>query len=327
MKRFFVILSSLFFFSCMAVIAAGLWINYTINAPASFAEDQEFMIASGTSGYAIAQNLEQKKLIRNADLFYVMLRLNPAIIQAGEYHIPAHSSMKSVLSLLQSGSVITRSVTLAEGMTVKQVIAMLESEPLLEGNITDKNIPEGTLLPETYHFTRGDTRDEMLQRMRKAHDEFVTKLWAQRDPSIPLKNIHEMVTLASIVEKETGVAHERARVAGLFYNRLARGMMLQTDPTVVYAITDRLGHMQGKPLLRRHLQVDSPYNTYKVVGLPPGPIANPGRASLEAVLKPEKHDYIFFVADGSGGHVFARTLAEHNRNVAQWRKFKRNAGK
>lgn len=323
MKRFFILLGSLFFLFCMIVVAAGLWVNHTIYAPSSFDQDTEFMIEPGTSGYTIAQQLAEKKLISHPELFYILLRINPAIIQAGEYQIPAYSNMESVLSLLQSGAVITRSVTLAEGMTVKQAIRLLKSEPLLQGDVSDKDIPEGSLLPETYHFTRGDTRAEILQRMRQAHDNLVNKLWDERDPSLPLKNINEMVTLASIVEKETGIAHERARIAGLFYNRLKRGMMLQTDPTVVYVITHRLGHMEGKPLLLKHLAVDSPYNTYRVVGLPPGPIANPGKASLEAVLKPEKHDYLYFVADGSGGHVFGKTLADHNRNVQQWRKIKR----
>lgn len=323
MKRFIIILSSLFLLFCITVMAAGIWFSHVVHAPSSFAEDHEFMIESGSSGYAIAQKLAQENIVSDADIFYVLLRLNPKIIQAGEYSIPARSNMKSVLSVLQSGSVITRAVTLAEGMTVKQAMRLLENEPLLIGDISDKNIPEGSLLPETYHFTRGDTRDDVLQRMRKAHDDLVNKLWAERDTSLPLKNINEMVTLASIVEKETGIAHERARIAGLFYNRLKRGMMLQTDPTVVYVITNKLGHMEGKPLLLRHLQVESPYNTYKVVGLPPGPIANPGKASLEAVLNPEEHGYFYFVADGTGGHVFGKTLADHNRNVREWRKIKR----
>ena len=184
--------------------------------------------------------------------------------------------------------------------------------------------PEGSLLPETYLFTRGDTRAEIIARMQAAMTA-VDRLWAERAAGLPLDTPEEAVILASIIEKETGVNSERAVVAGVFVNRLRRGMRLQTDPTVIYALTNGERPL-GRELWRRDLEVDSPYNTYKVVGLPPGPIANPGLSALEAAMNPAETEYFYFVADGSGGHAFAKTLRDHNRNVAEWRRFQRQNG-
>ncbi|MDB5478561.1 MAG: protein YceG like protein, partial [Alphaproteobacteria bacterium] len=259
-------------------------------------------------------------------IFYALLRWQPFSIKAGEYGIPAHASMQQIIDILHSGRIIQRNVTLAEGLTVKQTLILIANNIYLTGDVTQ--VPaEGTLLPDTYNFLRGATRDSIVKRMQEAQQKFMTGLWEKRDLALPLKTPEEAVTLASIVEKETGVGTERARIAGLFYNRLKIGMPLQSDPTVVYVITDGLGHMGGKRLYSKNLEVESPYNTYRNNGLPPGPIANPGRAALEAVFHPEAHEYLYFVANGTGGHVFARTLDEHNANVAKWREIRKEMEK
>jgi UPF0755 protein len=207
------------------------------------------------------------------------------------------------------------------------VVQRLNSIPLLSGEIATVP-PEGSLLPETYQFHKGEDRNELIAQMQDAMKKTLEELWAKRDPSVPYMTPPDAVTMASIVEKETGVAAERPRIAGVFVNRLRLNMRLQTDPTVIYGITH--GENQdsgqgplGRRLLRADIEKDSPYNTYTRDGLPPGPIANPGRASLEAALNPEKNDYLYFVANGSGGHVFAATIGEQNKNVAEWRKIRR----
>ncbi len=214
--------------------------------------------------------------------------------------------------------------TLAEGLTSHEIVALVEQAEALEGAV--EAVPsEGSLLPETYHYARGDRRGDLVVRMSRARDELLRVLWPGRAPNLPVATPEHAVVLASIVEKETGVAGERPLVASVFVNRLQKGMRLQSDPTVVYGLTGGTGPL-GRALTRKDLQAPSPNNTYLNRGLPPGPIANPGRAALEAVLNPAQTAFLYFVADGSGGHAFAKTLAEHNRNVAKWRKFqKQNA--
>lgn len=220
--------------------------------------------------------------------------------------------------MLVDGRTVVHRVTVPEGLTSVEIVAIVAASEVLEGAVPPPPV-QGALLPETYHVARGDERAAVIGRMAEAMNEALARLWPTRAPDLPLASPAEAVILASIVEKETGIAAERAKVAGVFYNRLALGMPLQSDPTVVFALTD--GKMPlGRALTRDDLAIDDPYNTYKVNGLPPGPIANPGLASLEAVLKPEATDALYFVADGTGGHAFARTLDEHNRNVAKWRK-------
>jgi len=224
----------------------------------------------------------------------------------------------SVLDLLRSGRTHVRSLTVPEGLTVAKVLALLEAEPALSGPIGDPP-PEGSLLPDTYHFSRGDSRTALVRRMREAMTAFMEVSWAKRSPGVPLASPAEAVVLASIVEKETGVPSERRRVAGVFVNRLKAGMRLQSDPTVVYALSAGTG-LLARALTRADWQLASPFNTYQVDGLPPSPIANPGRDAIAAVLDPETHGFLYFVADGSGGHAFAATLDQHNRNVAAWRR-------
>jgi UPF0755 protein len=209
-------------------------------------------------------------------------------------------------------------VTIAEGLTVMEIITLLQGETALTGALSA--LPaEGSLLSETYYYTYGMTRQMIVERMQKAMQETLSSLWNGRVADGILRTPEEVAVLASIVEKETGLAAERPRVAGVFINRLRQGMPLQSDPTVIYAVTE--GKMKlERPLSLADLKTPSPYNTYLVKGLPPFPIANVGKAALEAVLHPEAHDYIYFVADGTGGHAFAKTLAEHNNNVAKWRR-------
>lgn len=322
MKKLLALLVTLFSLALVTAVGFGIWTMQQLNAPGTFEAQKEFMVQDGQTGHDVTGQLASEGLVAEPKIFYGLLRLRPITIKTGEYTIPARASMKEIFDILREGKVIQRQFTLAEGLTVKQAMILMQQNEFLTGEV--KTVPkEGSLLPDTYSFTRGETRDALIVRMQAAQKEVLDALWEKRDTSLPLKSPEEAVTLASIVEKETGKAEERNKIAGLFYNRLKIGMALQTDPTVVYAITDGLGHMGGKRLYSRHLQVDSPYNTYKVVGLPPGPIANPGRASLEAVFAPERHDYLFFVADGTGGHVFSETLKGHNENVTEWRKIKK----
>jgi len=219
---------------------------------------------------------------------------------------------------------VVRRFTVPEGLTSSQIVTLLREEPALSGEIKDEPA-EGSLLPETYHYSWGDSRTDLLKRMQAAMQTAIKTAWDKRSLSLPIDNPKQAMVLASIVEKETSVPQERARVAGVFINRLIANMRLQSDPTVVYALTQGTGAL-GRPLNRADWKYESPYNTYLVDGLPPAPIANPGKASIEAVMNPEQHDFVYFVADDSGGHAFARTLAEHNRNVAHWRDVMKQQG-
>lgn len=341
-NSFLAFLSTLMIFAGLGAAMLGYGF-YLYSAPGPLTEKKLVLIERGMGGSAIAQKLEDENVISNALLFKIAARVKGESLKAGEYEFPRTVPMAVALSMMQKGKVFDRVVTIREGLTSYQVVQLLNAVEELEGEITD--IPaEGTLLPETYHYMRGDKRGDILTKMKNdmvvqvynfcgGLDLYPSDVLQRFDepcgtlPS-PLETIGDVLTLASIVEKETGVPEERRRVAGVFINRLNKGMALQTDPTVIYAITkgkmkdDGRGPL-GRRLLKKDLEIDDPYNTYKYPGLPPGPIANPGRASIEAVLNPEEHDYIYFVADGTGGHVFSKTLAEHNANVAKWRKIRR----
>ncbi|MBT6096092.1 MAG: endolytic transglycosylase MltG, partial [Rhodospirillaceae bacterium] len=245
----------------------------------------------------------------------------PKPLRAGEYAFPAALSPAEAARILQSGRTVQRRVTFAEGLTRAEVASTLAAAAGATGAVGP--LPqEGWLLPETYHYAFGDSREALLKRMNDAMVALADKLWSERAPDLPIKSVHEAVILASIVEKETGVASERPRVAAVFINRLRLGMRLQSDPTVVYGLTfgeKPLGH----GLTRADLQSRTPYNTYLIKGLPPTAIANPGRAALESVLHPADSKDLYFVADGTGGHAFARTLKGHNANVAKWRRIER----
>jgi UPF0755 protein len=309
-----------------AVAAGWAWQRYT--GPGPLAEDRTVVIERGSGVNSIAQQLAEEGVLPDPWILPVGVRLfgKGRSLKAGEYRFPAHVSPQAVLEKLASGEVVQRQVTIPEGLTAAQVVELLAAADGLAGEVAAMP-PEGSLLPETYSFTLGDSREALIQRMRAGMEAALAELWAKRAPELPLKSAEEAVTLASIVEKETGVAAERPRVAAVFVNRLKRGMPLQSDPTVIYALTGGKAAsvangegVLGRRLTRADLDADHPYNTYRIPGLPPGPIANPGRASIEAVLNPPATNELYFVADGTGGHAFAATLDEHNRNVAKWRK-------
>jgi UPF0755 protein len=311
------------------VVAAGLLAYFVIDRferPGPLAADTVISIPQGSGVEAIARQLYEAGAIEDPLVFRLGVRLLRVgrELRAGEYLFPMALSNRDAIDLLRGGQTVVWRLTLAEGLTSHEVVALLEQTEALEGPV-DTVPPEGSLLPETYHYARGDGRSELVARMGRARDKLLSELWPGRAPNLPVATPAEAVVLASIVEKETGVAGERPQVASVFVNRLRKGMRLQSDPTVVYGLTGGRGPL-GRALTRKDLQAPSPYNTYLNSGLPPGPIANPGRAALEAVLNPAQTAFLYFVADGSGGHAFAKTLAEHNRNVAKWRKLqKQNA--
>ena len=290
----------------------------------SVGKNTAFVVPQGSSLASIARKLDAEHDIRSARRFRILARLfgSRDPIQAGEFLLPKGANGARILDILQHGQPIRRFITIPEGLPSILVYEKLRAEPLLTGPIP---VPEeGSVLPNTYDFQRGETRIAVLARMQRAMDKAVAELWPKRDPDVVVKTPQEAVTLASIVEKETGKPSERRMVAGLYSNRLKHGMLLQADPTIIYPIT------AGKPLGRRirqsEIQAINGYNTYTMVGLPKGPITNPGRASIEAVLHPAQTDALYMVADGTGGHVFASTLAQHNANVAKWFAIRRARG-
>lgn len=331
--KFFLWFSSLLMtLAVVGAVALAWWGMREYRAPGPLGHEATFVVARGQGVADIARGLEAEGMIGNALIFRGAARITGAdkTIHAGEYIVPASASVETILERMAKGQVVQRSVTVREGLTSWQVMNILGEAEGLEGEVA---VPpdEGTLLPETYNFLLADTRDAMVARMQEAMDKTLAELWPGRSENLPVMSEREAVTLASIVEKETGVAAERARIAGVFVNRLRLGMPLQSDPTVIYAMTGGMLKDEGqgpigRRLLRADLQFESPYNTYKYPGLPPGPIANPGRAAIEAVLHPEAHEYLYFVADGTGGHVFAKTLDEHNANAAKWREARKKAG-
>jgi UPF0755 protein len=244
-------------------------------------------------------------------------------LKSGEYQFPKQASLREVVETIIDGKVVQHALTLAEGLTSDQIVQRLLESDVLTGNIRD--IPrEGTLMPETYRFTRGTTREQMIQRMQQAERRTVQEIWDHRSSDLPLRTPEQLVVLASIIEKETGKPEERTRVAAVFVNRLRHRMRLQSDPTIIYGLVGGKGSL-GRPILRSEIDQPTPYNTYVIDGLPPGPIANPGRASLEAAANPARTKELFFVADGSGGHVFSDTYEQHQKNVAKLRGLERQS--
>ncbi len=281
---------------------------------------RSFTVSRGSGVNAIAEQLVKDGIINTKWLFVFGVWLNhqTADLKAGEYLIPAHASMRDIMDTMVSGKGILYAVTIPEGLTSQQIVDRLKSEDVLVGDIK-KVPPEGSLLPETYKFSRGTTRQSLIDRMERERDRVVADVWGRRAPDLPIKTPEQLVTLASIVEKETALADERSRVAAVFINRLRLNMRLQSDPTVIYGMFGGAGKPAGFTLSRHDIETPTPYNTYTIPALPPGPISNPGRASLEAVANPSRTRDLYFVADGSGGHAFAQTYEEHLRNVARWR--------
>ena len=278
------------------------------------------VIPKGASSKQTAQVLAEAGVIRSSLMFRLFAKLQnlDKVLKAGEYQFAAGQSLQEVLEKISGGEVFLRKITFAEGLTSGQILYQIASAPDLSGEISI-DVAEGELLPETYSYELGASRDSLVLQAKNAMQKAKAEAWAQRDEHLPIKNPQEMLVLASIIEKETAVAAERPVVASVFVNRLRKGMKLQTDPTVIYALTEGMFEL-GRSLKKADLKVDSPYNTYKYYGLPPGPICNPGKDALLAAVKPADTDFLYFVADGKGGHNFAVSLNEHNRNVRNWLK-------
>lgn len=315
-------------FTAVAVIIAAAIAYYlfaSFTGPGPSPQDKIVVIPKGTGISEIAELLAQEGVIENPDIFRLGVRLfsKQKPLLAGEYVFPKATSPSAAMGIMISGKSITRRLTIPEGLSVREVLELVASAPLLDGPLPPDKPAEGALLPETYQYLRGESRAEIVARMRDAMTDAIAAEWPKRAKDLPLKTPEEAVILASIVEKETSFKGERSRVAGVFYNRLKIGMPLQSDPTVIFAVT--LGKLKlGRGLTYDDLKIDSPYNTYVTKGIPPGPIANPGLAALQAVLHPDAHKELYFVADGTGGHAFAETLAQHNKNVAKWRKIQKS---
>jgi UPF0755 protein len=269
----------------------------------------------------IADQLERRGLISDSRIFRIGVRAydKGGVLKAGEYEIKAGASMRDIMELLESGKSVLASLTIPEGLTVEQAFQRIAEHEALTGDMPAEMPPEGSLIADTQRFTRGATRQQIIDKMEADQKRLVESIWNRRVSGLPLADINEFVTLASIVEKETGVSDERSRVAAVFINRLNKGMRLQSDPTILYGLFGGKGRPADRPIYQSDIDKPTPYNTYQINGLPPGPIANPGRESLEAVANPSKTEDLYFVADGTGGHVFAATLDEHNENVARWR--------
>jgi len=302
-------------------VALG-WAVWQFRAPGPLQEEKIVLIERGTGLRTIARRLEEAGVVADDRLFLVGVYLSRAerSLRAGEYAFPPAASGSQAMAILRSGESVSYALTVPEGLTSREILAILAEEERLSGDLPEPP-PEGSLLPETYAYHRDDRRAVLVERMREAMDRTVAELWEARARDLPIETPEEAVVLASIIEKETGVDGERRTVSSVFHNRLRRGMPLQSDPTVIYALTDGEAPL-GRALTRRDWEVESPYNTYRIPGLPPGPIAHPGREALAAALDPAETDYLYFVADGTGGHAFARTLDEHNRNVAEWRRIR-----
>ena len=307
----------------LAMIGTGAAYYYgrqTIEAPGPLREDKVVNIPARAGMTDIADVLQREGVIDNnrwAFIGAVFALRARSELKPGEYAFQKNASLHDVIATMVEGKVVQHSVTVPEGLTSEQIVGRLTDNEIFSGSVHE--IPrEGTLLPETYKFPRGTTREQVIQRMQQSQKRVLAEIWERRNTDIPVKTPEQLVTLASIVEKETGKADERSRVAAVFVNRLRQKMKLQSDPTIIYGLVGGKGTL-GRPIKRSEIQQPSPYNTYVVDGLPPGPIANPGRASLEAAANPARTRDLFFVADGTGGHAFSDTYDLHAKNVAKLR--------
>ena len=307
----------------VAMIGAGgayVYGRQALEAPGPLREDKIVNIPARAGKGDIAETLLKEGVIDvNRWVFIggVFALKASSELKPGEYLFQKNANLRDVIGTIVEGKVVQHSVTIPEGLTSEQIVSRLSDNEIFSGSI--REMPrEGTLLPETYKFPRGTTREQVIQRMQQAQKRVLAEIWERRSPEVPVKTPDQLVTLASIVEKETGRADERSRVASVFVNRLQKKMKLQSDPTIIYGLVGGKGTL-GRPIKRSEIQQPSPFNTYVVEGLPPGPIANPGRASLEATANPARTRDLFFVADGTGGHAFTETYDAHNRNVAKLR--------
>ncbi len=314
--------SALFSFVLLLLLVGGVTFvvgKQRFEMAGPLAQEKIVVIPRNSGVRDIAELLEREGVIDQSWLFIggVIVLKAREDLKYGEYQFAPRVSLREVVETIMAGKVIQHAFTVPEGLTSEQIIARLSENDVLGGNI--REIPrEGTLLPETYKFTRGMTREQMIQRMQSQQRRLVQEIWDRRMPDLPLRSVEQLVTLASIVEKETGKPEERTRVAAVFVNRLKQKMKLQSDPTIIYGLVGGKGTL-GRPIMRSEIEMPTPYNTYVIEGLPPGPIANPGRAALEAVANPARTKELFFVADGSGGHAFSENYEQHQKNVARLR--------
>ena len=316
-----------------AVFAFGFFMS-AIDRPGPLQQDRAFMVERGATGASIATALEEQGVINDELLFRLANRLaGNKPVQAGEYAIPARASVGDIVEMMTSGAALQHALTFPEGITIRAAMKIIEESDVLTGDMP-QTPPEGSILPDTYHVQRGMSRAALLQLMRDAHDAAVAEIWERRQPNLPLATPADLVNLASIVERETGIGEERPMVAAVFTNRLRIPMRLETDPTIIYGVClrhpdrcndGRLVNAQGqrRTIRQSEIELNTGYNTYRIDGLPPTPISNPGRAALEATATPANSPALFFVADGTGGHIFTNTLAEHNAAVARWRVIER----
>jgi UPF0755 protein len=312
----------LFLLVSVLVVAAITWGalegHRRFTGPGPLSEPALVVIPKGAGLETIARRLHAAGVIPDIYSFMIGTRIRAATMRAGEYALPARISPEAVMRQMAEGRTVVHKLTIPEGLTVKQIAALVGGADFLAGDVA-KMPAEGWLLPETWHLSRDDDRGELVGRMEKSMRQVLDQAWAARAQNLPIKTPNEALILASVVERETALKAERPKVAAVFLNRLRLGMRLQSDPTVIYGLSDGLGVLD-RPLSRADLEKPHRWNTYAMDGLPATPIANPGKASLDAVLHPAETDALYFVADGSGGHAFARSLDEHNRNVANWRK-------
>lgn len=323
-SRFLYIFAVLFAAVCLAFGAGHGLVRHIAYSPGAHAESQFLYIEVGDSVSSVAQQAVALGFVRRAWHFKLVTRWRglDRSLYAGEYEIPAKATLYDILGKIELQDTYKRRLVVPEGASVSDVETLMRASFGL--NMAGYSLPaEGSLLPETYYYERGDAAASLVVRMQAAMDDAFEQLWRSRAGNLPFTDSREAIILASIVEKETGLAAERELVAAVFINRLRQGMRLQSDSTVIYGLSG--GAPLGRALTRRDLRSDTPYNSYRLGGLPPTPIANPGKASIAAVLNPANVAYLYFVADGTGGHAFATTLAEHNRNVARWRRIEKNA--
>lgn len=329
LRALFVWVFMLAFLAAAGGLAGWVWFNNELSQPGPLVQETVIKVEPGESLAAVAARLETGGVIKDARLMRLKSRLDGSEleIKTGEYIIDKGASVQQVLSILIEGRAVLHKITLPEGRTTAQLLRMIEENKLLEGDMPETLPEEGTLLPDTYMFHRGMTRIQLIEKMRQAQADVLEELWPTRQEGLPITTPEEAIILASVVEKETGRADERDEVAALFTTRLKRGMRLQSDPTIIYGISkgeplyNKAG--QRRTLYRSEIDRHTDWNTYQVDGLPITPICNPGRDAIAAVLDPPETEYLFFVADGKGGHLFAKTNAEHERNVAAYRAYER----